>query len=108
MHDDKESQNQRIQFKCLACGWDGGIDETIYDEILGVHRCPNCSNYELKKIMRQIMNVPIKIKRPILKLPFKAKTQYLTKPSKQSWQKPKVTDEVECHGVSPTHVSTLK
>ena len=54
------------------------------------------------------MNVPIKIKRPILKLPFKAKTQYLSKISKQSWQKPKVTDEIECHGVSPTHVSTLK
>ena len=40
------------------------------------------------------MNVPIKIKRPILKLPFKAKTQYLTKTLKQSWQKPKVTDEI--------------
>ena len=54
------------------------------------------------------MNVPIKIKRPILKLPLKAKSQHLTKPSKQSWQKPKVTDEVECLGVSPTHASTLK
>lgn len=51
MHDDKGSQNQRIQFKCPACGWDGRIDETAYDEILGLHRCPNCSNYELKKIM---------------------------------------------------------
>lgn len=51
MHDNKGSQNQRIQFKCPACGWDGRIDETAYDEILGLHRCPNCSNYELKKIM---------------------------------------------------------
>lgn len=54
------------------------------------------------------MSVPIKIKRPILKLPPKAKTQYLTKISKQSWQEPKITNEIECHGVSPTHVSTLK
>ena len=54
------------------------------------------------------MNVSIKTKRPILKLPSKAKAQNLNKTSKQSWQKPKVIDELECHGVSPTHVSTLK
>jgi hypothetical protein len=54
------------------------------------------------------MNVPIKTKRPILKLPSKAKVQNLNKILKQSWQKPKVTDEIECHGVSPTHVTTLK
>ena len=23
---------------------------TFYDEIIGLHRCPNCSNYELEKI----------------------------------------------------------
>ena len=108
MHDDKESQNQRIQFKCPVCAQDGGIDETAYDDMLGLQRCPNCSNYDLKKIMQQIMNVSIKTKRPILKLPSKAKAQNLNKTSKQSWQKPKVIDEIECHGVSPTHVSTLK
>ncbi len=54
------------------------------------------------------MNVSIKIKRPILKLPSKAKVQNLNKTLKQSWQKPKIIDEIECHGVSPTHVSTLK
>jgi hypothetical protein len=54
------------------------------------------------------MTVQIKIKRPILKLPFKAKSQYLTQNSKQIWLKPKVLDEIECHGVSPTHDSKFK
>ena len=108
MYGDKESQSQCIQFKCPAYGWNGSMGETASDEMLGIERCPNCSNYELKKIMQQIMNVPIKTKRPILKLPSKVKVQNLNKILKQSWQKPKVTDEVECHGVSPTHVSTLK
>jgi len=47
---DKESHNERMQYKCSSCGWDGGIAETTYDEIVGLHRCPNCSNYELEKI----------------------------------------------------------
>ena len=54
------------------------------------------------------MAVPIKIKRPILKLPLKAKARYLTKNLKQRWLKPKVLDEIECHGVSPTHDSKFK
>lgn len=54
------------------------------------------------------MAVPIKIKRPILKLPIKAKTRYLTQNSKQTWLKPKVLSEIECHGVSPTHDSKFK
>ena len=50
----------------------------------------------------------IKIKRPILKLPIKAKARYLIKTLKYTWQKPKVVDEIECHGVSPTHDSKFK
>ena len=46
----KQPQNNRILYKCTSCSWDGGIVETFYDEIIGLHRCPNCSNYELKKI----------------------------------------------------------
>ncbi|MSQ81229.1 MAG: hypothetical protein EXR41_05955 [Candidatus Methylopumilus sp.] len=46
---DKKSQNERIQYKCTSFGWDVGFAETIYDEIIGLHRCPNCSNYELLK-----------------------------------------------------------
>lgn len=46
----KQSQNNRILYKCTSCTWDGDIVETFFDEIIGLHRCPNCSNYELKKI----------------------------------------------------------
>ncbi len=46
----QQSQNNRILYKCTSCSWDGGIVETFYDEIIGLHRCPNCSNYELEKI----------------------------------------------------------
>ena len=46
----KQSQNNRILYKCTSCNWDGGIVETFFDEIIRLHRCPNCSNYELKKI----------------------------------------------------------
>jgi hypothetical protein len=52
MYGDKESQNQLIKFKCLAYGWYDSMGETAYDEMLGIERCPNCSNYELKKIMQ--------------------------------------------------------
>jgi hypothetical protein len=52
MYGDKESQSQCIQFKCPAYGWNGSMGETASDEMLGIERCPNCSNYELKKIMR--------------------------------------------------------
>ena len=46
----KQSQNNRILYKCTSFTWDGDIVETFFDEIIGLHRCPNCSNYELKKI----------------------------------------------------------
>ncbi len=46
----KQSQNNRILYKCTSCTWNGDIVETFFDEIIGLHRCPNCSNYELKKI----------------------------------------------------------
>ena len=46
----RQPQNNRILYKCTSCNGDGGIGETFYDEIIGLHRCPNCSNYELKKI----------------------------------------------------------
>jgi len=52
MYGDKESQSQCIQFKCPAYGWNGSMGETASDEMLGIERCPNCSNYELKKIMQ--------------------------------------------------------
>jgi len=46
----KQPQNNRILYKCTSCNWDGVIVEAFFDEIIGLHRCPNCSNYELKKI----------------------------------------------------------
>ncbi|WP_156157776.1 hypothetical protein [Candidatus Methylopumilus planktonicus] len=46
----KQSQNNRILYEFTSCNWDGGIVETFFDEIIKLHRCPNCSNYELKKI----------------------------------------------------------
>jgi len=81
---DKESHNERMQFKCTSCGWGGGIAETTYDEI------------------------HIKIKRPILKLASMTKTRSLSVSKKRTWHKPKVTAEIKCQGVSPTHVSSLK
>ena len=46
----KQTQNGKMLYKCTSCSWDGHIIETFFDEIIGLHRCPNCSNYELEKI----------------------------------------------------------
>lgn len=46
----KQPQNRKVLYKCSSCTWDGSIGETFYDEIVGLHRCPNCSNYELEKV----------------------------------------------------------
>jgi hypothetical protein len=51
--------------------------------------------------------IHIKINRPILRLASKTKTRSLSVSKKQTWHKPKVTAEIKCQGVSPTHVSNL-
>jgi hypothetical protein len=51
--------------------------------------------------------VHIKIKRPILRLASKNNGHASSPPKKQTWNKPKVTEEIKCQGVSPTHVSKL-
>jgi len=51
--------------------------------------------------------VHIKIKRPILRLASK-NNGHASSPPKKTWNKPKVTEEIKCQGVSPTHVSNLK
>jgi len=52
--------------------------------------------------------IHIKIKRPILRLASKTKTRSLSVSKKQTWHKPKVTAEIKCLGVSPTHVIDLE
>ena len=52
--------------------------------------------------------IHIKIKRPILRLATKSKIRSLSVSKKQTWHKPKVTAEIKCLGVSPTHVSNLE
>ena len=51
--------------------------------------------------------VHIKIKRPILRLASKNNERDSLIPKNQDWNKPKVTAEIKCQGVSPTHVSNL-
>jgi hypothetical protein len=52
--------------------------------------------------------VHIKIKRPILRLASKNDGRDSSMPKNQDWNQPKVTAEIKCQGVSPTHVSNLK
>jgi hypothetical protein len=52
--------------------------------------------------------IHIKIKRPILRLASKNTGRTSSVLKSQDWNKPKVTAEITCQGVSPTHVSKLK
>jgi hypothetical protein len=52
--------------------------------------------------------VHIKIKRHILRLASKNNERDSLIPKNKDWNKPKVTAEIKCQGVSPTHVSNIK
>jgi hypothetical protein len=52
--------------------------------------------------------IHIQIKRPILRLASKSNGRDSSIPKNPDWNKPKVTAEIKCQGVSPTHVSNLK
>ena len=52
--------------------------------------------------------IHIKIERPILRLASNNNGRASLILKKQAWHKPKVTAEIKCQGVSPTHVSNLK